>query len=200
MLTRRRFVSNSAALSTALALTPAARYAMGKSGPGDLSQPNYGRRPSRRKPSARRQRLLSHPFQLRLCSRTDHLALVRPDQLASCRRGSPRLSRRRMGALPLRVPGPFLHLLSGRRRTLCRPCGPSAKAPGATPSISGSAPSIRRTSRRTARRYLYMAGGRMAELNPDGLVREDSAADGARSVAGAVRHTHGMRLHGRPRS
>ena len=42
MLTRRRFVSNSATLSAALALTPAARFAFAQQSPGTYRNPILG--------------------------------------------------------------------------------------------------------------------------------------------------------------
>jgi xylan 1,4-beta-xylosidase len=168
MLTRRRFVSNSAALSTAFALTPGARFAFGKAAAATYRNPILGGD----HPDASPIRV-GNDFYLTHSSFDYAPGLI-------IWRSSDLINWRPVAAALHRFYGiiwaPYLCEYQGHFY-IYFPAGGQLKVvhadhpegPWSEPVDLGIRAIDPAHIAESGRRYLYMAGGRMAELNPDGL-------------------------------
>ena len=167
MLTRRRFVSNSAALS-ALAFTPAARFAFAKAGPATFRNPILGGD----HPDASPLRV-GNDFYLTHSSfdYAPGLTIYRSSDLINWRPIAAALH----GFHGI-VWAPYLcehqghfYIYYPAGGELCVVHADRPEGPWSDPINLGIRAIDPAHIAENGRRYLYMAGGRMAELNPDGL-------------------------------
>lgn len=168
MLTRRRFVSNSAALSTALALTPAARFALAKAAPATYRNPIMGGDHPDGSPLR-----VGNAFYL------THSSFDYAPGLTIYR--SPDLINWRPVVAALHgfhgiVWAPYLCEYQGHfyiyypaGGELCVVHADRPEGPWSDPINLGIQAIDPAHIAENGHRYLYMAGGRMAELNDDGL-------------------------------
>jgi beta-xylosidase len=168
MLTRRRFVSNSATLSTVLALTPGARFAFGQAGPATYRNPILGGD----HPDASPLRV-GNDFYLTHSSfdYAPGLIIWRSSDLINWRPVAAALHHFHGG-----VWAPYLCEYQGHfyiyypaASELYVVHADHPEGPWSDPIDLGIHAIDPAHIAESGRRYLYMAGGRMAELAPDGL-------------------------------
>lgn len=168
MLTRRRFVSNSAAISTAVALTPTARFAFAKPAPATYRNPIMGGD----HPDASPLRI-GNDFYLTHSSfdYAPGLIVYHSSDLINWRPVATALRRYHGG-----VWAPYLceyqdhfYIYFPASSQLCVVHADHPEGPWSDPIDLGIHAIDPAHIAENGRRFLYMAGGRMAELNPDGL-------------------------------
>jgi len=168
MITRRRFVTNSAALSTALALTPASRFAFGQAGPATFSNPILGGD----HPDASPLRV-GNDFYLTHSSfdYAPGLTIWKSSDLINWHPVAAALH-----SFHGVVWAPYLCDYQGHFYVyypaggeLCVVHADHPEGPWSDPINLGIQAIDPAHIVENGRRYLYMAGGRMAELNADGL-------------------------------